>query len=1426
MKKRLFSILTALCLCLTLLPTAALATDDTSSEYDMNKVSEVLELTARSETPPTAAEYNEAYDLDKDGVLTTWDAKLMLDTMPDLTGLALGEGTLTMPVGSKARLNVTYTPSNSYDMRLKWESSDPEVATVEGGVVTALKAGTVTITATAVADPVDPKPTATRTVTVTDTAPTISAKALQINTKGAGTSEWADLEIKNGTLTVTSTTDSFTAALGALCGDNTTRYPNAGALLNGKTLLLQTSYRDNTTGVSGNHIQAQVDPNSFAAPALSKKTSDRWYDATTLSSGLLSGQLLVVAAAAGTSLRNYFVTDGKEMVPVTAPTDFPALLGIAAGKDSSGAEVLYGVTSGGTLYQFTLTSTSNEERPYELSKAKEIGSVPTSEMIQGASLLYDETSEYLLVSVSYATNLVAEENAGLFYLIDPENPNCYFDLTPADGAVFTSLYQHQRIDLGGEAGVYLYVDETPISLTEGSSVKLPEAEAYSFKTENGLVTNNKLSDSEVKWDSADKTIVQVNENGTITGVKKGETYIQAWASSTDDRTTSSNQIKVTVIADTGLAGATVGALVDTSSGTVWADIKLDLDVSGNLTFDEKGKADNDYTAGGYAQGKLWGFCNISSERKLYPFNAETFTASGDPFTTGTNNVRDLTGAPATTVTYTKDGSLQTVTDPASLLYVTSKADLGRLGLLGSNGSINAPYQYNEPLVSDYEGDDTLTLSAITYVGDLTAAQVREGTKKDLSNCDADTPCHVYYALTEDAKLRQLILVPQVDTNGTLSYTLCGSTIATVTGFPSDDDDYTSTTSMDILKMTDKTYLLVARSSRYNGGSSLWKIDITSYTYAEDNTLAATKIGSLDNTTQTVTALYHTGTDVIPYGHILAAAGWGALPQSLSSAMLSASPMVASAEQSASGSEDATTVTVDVTSSEPATNGLWTLEYDNSKLSSPVVTARDDVLYWSYRHYPRKDSETGIVRIAFAIRGTKGLTSSDENPLFTVNFTAVGLDASADDVTVTQGEINPIKVQSGDHGTVTAPDSAMVGSTVELTAAPNKGYVLDTIAVNDDNVKLTDKGNGKYTFAMPGVPVTVEAVFVLSASHIHDFASDWSYDASQHWHACNGCDEKGSPAAHSFQWITDKAATTAETGLKHEECTACHAKRNENTVIDKLPSGGSGSYTPTYPVSAPSKAENGSVSISSKNAAKGTTVTITVKPNSGYTLETIVVTDKNGNELKLTDKGNGQYTFTMPDGNVEVKATFMEDNSVLNFFYDVPNDAYYYEAVKWAAEKGITSGIGNDLFAPNQPCNRAQIVTFLWRVAGSPVVNYTMNMTDVAEDAYYAEAVRWALSEGVTTGTSDGKFSPDAACTRAQAVAFLFRAAVANGLEAVTLADLLSGFEDAASVPAYAVPAMNWALSQGIVKGSGAQLLPGDTCTRAQIVTFLWRAFSK
>ncbi len=268
------------------------------------------------------------------------------------------------------------------------------------------------------------------------------------------------------------------------------------------------------------------------------------------------------------------------------------------------------------------------------------------------------------------------------------------------------------------------------------------------------------------------------------------------------------------------------------------------------------------------------------------------------------------------------------------------------------------------------------------------------------------------------------------------------------------------------------------------------------------------------------------------------------------------------------------------------------------------------------------------------------------------------------------------------------------------------------------------------------------------------------------------------------------------------------------------SGGSSSYDPTYSVSTPSKTENGSVTVSPKSASKGDTVTVTVKPDSGYVLETLTVTDKNGNELTLKDKGNGKYTFTMPAGKVEVKATFMEDNSMLNFFYDVPNNAYFYEAVKWAVKNGITTGVGDNLFAPEQPCTRAQIVTFLWRAAGSPEPKGAASgMTDVVSGSYYEKAVAWAIENGITTGTTTSTFSPDATCTRAQAVTFLARALKAKAASAAEFSDVPTG--------SYFADAVAWAAANGVTEGIGGGLFGSDNdCTRGQIVTFLYRAYNK
>ena len=265
-----------------------------------------------------------------------------------------------------------------------------------------------------------------------------------------------------------------------------------------------------------------------------------------------------------------------------------------------------------------------------------------------------------------------------------------------------------------------------------------------------------------------------------------------------------------------------------------------------------------------------------------------------------------------------------------------------------------------------------------------------------------------------------------------------------------------------------------------------------------------------------------------------------------------------------------------------------------------------------------------------------------------------------------------------------------------------------------------------------------------------------------------------------------------------------------------PSGGS--YVPTYPVETPDKTENGTITVSPKNAAGGTTVTVTVKPNDGYVLETLTVTDKNGDELKLTDKGNGKYTFTMPGSKVEVKATFMEDNSVLNFFYDVPNDAFFYEAVKWAVKSGVTNGLTETMFGPYEPCTRAQIVTFLWRAAGSPEPKAMSSFADVPASTYYAKAVAWAIENGITNGMTETTFAPDATCTRGQGVTFLYRALKGS-------AGGGANFTDVKSDTFYA-DAVNWAVANNVTNGtSDTTFSPNDNCTRGQIVTFLWRLYA-
>lgn len=304
-------------------------------------------------------------------------------------------------------------------------------------------------------------------------------------------------------------------------------------------------------------------------------------------------------------------------------------------------------------------------------------------------------------------------------------------------------------------------------------------------------------------------------------------------------------------------------------------------------------------------------------------------------------------------------------------------------------------------------------------------------------------------------------------------------------------------------------------------------------------------------------------------------------------------------------------------------------------------------------------------------------------------------------------------------------------------------------------------------------------------------------------------------------VTAVAAGNATIIAKAGEKTATCAVTVTNPSNSGSSSGGGGSSTPRYAVTVPDKTENGSLSVTPKNAKKGSNVTITATPDKGYEVDDIVAKDAKGNKLTLKDNGDGTYTFTMPASKVTVTAAFAEKKAEPivpeKLFADVSAEEYYYEAVKWASENGVTGGIGENLFGAKLPCTRAQIVTFLWRAAGSPEPKGMSGFVDVSADAYYAKAVAWAVEQGIVSGTSATTFSPDAVCTRAQSVAFLYRAFG----EKVNKA---AGFSDV-SADAYYADAVAWAVENGVASGIGGGLFaPDQDCARGQIVAFLYRAY--
>ena len=451
----------------------------------------------------------------------------------------------------------------------------------------------------------------------------------------------------------------------------------------------------------------------------------------------------------------------------------------------------------------------------------------------------------------------------------------------------------------------------------------------------------------------------------------------------------------------------------------------------------------------------------------------------------------------------------------------------------------------------------------------------------------------------------------------------------------------------------------------------------------------------------------------------------------------------------------------------------------------TVTAPAEQESSSYRLIPAdgKSFKVAAASDNSAYQGTKLMLM-----LVSDNGTTIQLNPTSG-TTIQSGNDEPL-VLDEENGVIIVPAGGSVNGTVWLaggTVAKNgtQKVNVESIALNENTLTLYTNRD----------PKTAALTATVSPDNATDKTVTWT-----------SADEKVATVENGVVTAVGNGTTTitAQAGEKTAICTV--------TVRTYS----SSSSRPSYSITTPSKPENGSVTVDPERARSGSRVTVTVTPDSGYKLGELVVTDRDGKKLELTDKGNGQYTFTMPSGKVEVAAEFVKEVEI-SPFADVATDAYYYDAVKWAVNKGITNGVSETLFGPDQACTRAQIVTFLWRAAGSPEPKSGSNFADVAADAYYAKAVAWAVENGITKGTSETTFHPDETCTRAQGVTFLYRALG-------KLAAAQAGFTDVAADSYYA-DAVNWAAENGVTKGISETLFgPDGSCTRAQIVTFLYRAY--
>lgn len=464
--------------------------------------------------------------------------------------------------------------------------------------------------------------------------------------------------------------------------------------------------------------------------------------------------------------------------------------------------------------------------------------------------------------------------------------------------------------------------------------------------------------------------------------------------------------------------------------------------------------------------------------------------------------------------------------------------------------------------------------------------------------------------------------------------------------------------------------------------------------------------------------------------------------------------------------------------------------------------------------------TGVEATVPAEAKVEGTVVAQSGATLKVEGTVKTVTVEAGAAVVINGTVDTLKLPAGaTTDTITIGDKATItdtqigATTYRLIAVYPNGESHGTVEIYSltaDSRVIPATNMGAYGTDPVGNLYSVRAD--TGAKLVANVTPDPDYYVESIWYI-NGLDGLGE--LNGMQLVENNTFTCDMPA----EATSLVVNYAEESHSTSGGGGGGGGAAGSYSVSV-ATAENGTVSVSPKNAVPGTTVTVTVTPDEGYELDELIVTDEDGNTIAVKDEGDGKYTFTMPESRVTIKATFVEFGTNLPFT-DVSSSAWYADAVRYVYKNGMMNGTSDTEFSPNATTNRAMLVTILHRLENTPSAAAS-SFTDVVSGSYYADAVNWAAANGIVNGITATSFAPNTAITREQMATILYRYAQYKGYD-VSASNNLSAYTDAANISSYATTAMQWANAEGLITGNTTTTLnPTGNATRAEVATILMR----